>query len=163
MALGPEDAAQRRACLRLFTYGLHAVTVRRGNEHSAFTATWLTQVSFNPPLIALSVENNSRSIGMIRDTGIFTVNVLPSGSTNIAGALGRRFANVPDKLAQIAWSVGPNGCAVLECALSYLACAVERSVPAGDSTLFVARITAAHGPREGAPLTMAETPFKHSG
>ena len=49
--------ADRRACLRLLSYGLYAVTVRRGSEHGGFTANWLTQVSFDPPLLALSVEN----------------------------------------------------------------------------------------------------------
>lgn len=157
------DSAHRHACLRLLTYGLYAVTVRHGSEHNGFTANWLTQVSFEPPLLAVAVENASRSIGMIRETGIFTVNVLPSGGREIAGILGRRSSNVPDKLRRVEWDEGPNGCAVLRAALGYLECAVEATLPAGDSTLFLAGITGARLLREGAPLTMAETGFKHSG
>jgi len=157
------SAAQRRACLRLVSYGLYAVTVCRGSEHSGFTANWLTQVSFDPPLLALSVENGSHSIALIKDSGIFTVNLLPREATETAGTLGRHWAKVPDKLDRVGWEPGPNGCAVLREALGYLDCAVDASLPAGDSTLFVARITGARLLRDGEPLRMADTPFKHAG
>lgn len=161
LAAGGRD--DRRRCLRLFTYGLYAVTLRRGHEHHGFTANWVTQVSFEPQLIAISVENDSRSIGFIRDTRIFTVNVLPTGARDVAGLLGRRSVTIPDKMSHVDWEPGPNGCAVLAAALGYLECAVEGSIPAGDSTVFIARVTGARYIREGAALTMAETGFKHSG
>jgi len=155
--------AERKQCLRLLTYGLYAVTVRRGDEHSAFTANWLTQVSFDPPLVALSVENSSHSIGMIRESGIFTVNLLPSGARDVAGMLGRRWSRVPDKLDRVEHAFGPNGCAIVAGALGYLECRVTSSVPAGDSTVFIAEVTAARHLREGAALTMAESGFRHAG
>jgi flavin reductase (DIM6/NTAB) family NADH-FMN oxidoreductase RutF len=158
-----ELATARRRCLRLLTYGLYAVTVCRGDEHSGFTANWVTQVSFEPSLIALSVENSSHSIGMIRESRIFTVNILPSGARDTAGLLGRRWSNAPDKLQGVDWDPGPSGCAVLRRALGYLECHVEADVPAGDSTVFVARVVGARLIREGAPLTMAESGFKHAG
>ena len=158
-----EARLRLRAPLRLLTYGLYAVTVRRGDEHNAFTANWLTQVSFDPPLLALSVENDSRSIGMIRETGVFTVNVLPREAVDGAGTLGRRSSTDPRKLDKVQWQPGPNGCAVLGCALASIECVVEGSVPAGDSTVFVARVGRASVLREGTPLPMSDTPFKHAG
>lgn len=162
---GPADeaAAARRACLRLLTYGLYAITVRGGGEHGGFTANWLTQASFDPPLLTLSVENGSHSIGMIRASGVFTVNILPRDAVETAGTLGRRWAKVPDKLDRVGWDEGPNGCAVLREALGYVECAVDAELPAGDSTLFLARITGARLLRDGPPLAMADTPFKHAG
>jgi flavin reductase (DIM6/NTAB) family NADH-FMN oxidoreductase RutF len=132
-----ETFAARRAVLRLFPYALYAVTLRRADEHHGFTANWLTQVSFDPQLIAVSVENDSRSIGLLRDTGIFTVNVLPSGAKDTAGLLGRRSAKVPDKMSHLEWMPGPNGCDVLAVTLGCL--------------------------ESAAPLTMAETGFRHAG
>lgn len=159
----PDDARARRAALRLLTYGLYAVTVRHGAERNAFTANWLTQVSFAPPLLALSVENESRSIEILRLSGGFTVNVLPQGAVGTAGALGRRSVTDPDKLARVDWDEGPAGRAVLREALAAIDCAVETSLPAGDSTLFVARIEGALLLREGEPLRMSDTPFRHAG
>jgi flavin reductase (DIM6/NTAB) family NADH-FMN oxidoreductase RutF len=157
------DEPAKRTALRYFSYGLHVVTVRDGDDQNGFTANWLTQASFDPPMLAVSVENDSRSIELIHGSGIFTVNVLPSGSRELAGLLGKRWANVPDKLAQVATHPGPNGCAILDGALAYLECAVEGSTPAGDSTLFTAHIVGAGVLREGQPLTMAEAGFRHAG
>lgn len=159
----PEGARARRAALRLLTYGLYAVTVRHGDECNAFTANWLTQVSFDPPLLALSVENRSRSIGILRASGSFTVNVLPRGATDIAGTLGRRSVTDPDKLSRVEWDEGPGGRPVLREALAAIDGAVEASLPAGDSTIFVARIEGVLLLREGEPLRMSDTPFRHAG
>ncbi len=59
------DPALKKQALRLFTYGLYAVTSAQGDDINAFTANWLTQVSFEPPLLAVSIENNSKSLPMI--------------------------------------------------------------------------------------------------
>lgn len=158
-----DQRAARRAVLRLLTYGLYVVTVHRDGEHNGFTANWLTQASFDPPLIVVSVESDSHSIGMIRDTGIFTVNVLPAGAVEMAGQLGRHWAKVPDKISKVRGRPGPNGCIVLDEALGYLECSVEGSLPAGDSTIFVAGITGAELLRDGAPLRLSDTPYKHAG
>jgi len=157
------DESAKRAVLRMFTYGLHVVTVRDEEDENAFTANWLTQVSFDPPMIGISVENDSHSIGLIRRTGIFTVNVMASGQRELAGLLGKRWEKMPDKLAQVAHRPGPNGCAVLDDALAFLECEVAASIPAGDSTFFVARVVGAEVQREGPPLTMAESGFRHAG
>jgi flavin reductase (DIM6/NTAB) family NADH-FMN oxidoreductase RutF len=157
------DETAKRTAFRLFTYGLYVVTVRDGSGENGFTANWLTQVSFDPPMLAVSVENSSHSIELIRRSGIFTVNVLPSGSRELAGLLGKRWENVPDKLAQVARRPGPNGCAILDEALAYLECSVVGSIPAGDSTLLTARVVGAGVLREGQPLSMAEAGFRHAG
>ena len=165
MGAGTEDGVtgDRRRCLRLLTYGLYVVTVRARDEEGGFTANWLTQVSFEPPLLALSVQNDSRSIGLLRESGAFTVNLLPSGAREVAGIMGRRSRNVPDKLDRVDHAPGPSGRAVLTGALGYLECEVRSSVPAGDSTVFIAAVTGAKHIRDGSALTMAETGFQHSG
>ena len=139
------------------------MTARDGDDENGFTANWLTQVSFEPPMLAVSVENQSHSISLIRRTGIFTVNVLASGQRELAGLLGKRWEKVPDKLAWVAHHPGPNGCAVLDDARAYLECEVTGSIPAGDSTVFIARVVGAGVLREGEPLTMAEAGFRHAG
>jgi flavin reductase (DIM6/NTAB) family NADH-FMN oxidoreductase RutF len=157
------DETAKRTALRLFTYGLYVVTVRDEDDANAFTANWLTQVSFDPPMLSVSVENESHSIGLIHRNGSFTVNVLGAGQRELAGLLGKRWEKMPDKLAQVPHHAGPNGCAVLDDALAFLECEVAGSTPAGDSTVFTARIVGAGVLREGVPLSMAEASFRHAG
>ena len=157
------DPVARKTVLRLFTYGLYAVTVHEGDEVNAFTANWLTQASFEPPTVAVSVENDGRSIGMIRASGVFAINVLDADSRELAGWLGKRSRQVPDKLAHVPYRLSQTGCPVLLDALGVVECRVIGSLAAGESTVFLAEVIGAQSLREGRPLTMAEAGFRHSG
>jgi flavin reductase (DIM6/NTAB) family NADH-FMN oxidoreductase RutF len=157
-----EDAVKKEA-LRLFTYGLYAVTTGGADEWNAFTANWLSQVSFDPPLVALSVENASVSLPMIRSSGLFAVNVYGAEQRELAGRLGRSLGKSPDKLAGMARETGESGCPLLADAIAWVECRVESELPAGDSTLLVGRVVGAGVRQQAEPLTMRAAGFKHAG
>jgi flavin reductase (DIM6/NTAB) family NADH-FMN oxidoreductase RutF len=157
------DTKTKKQALRLFTYGLYAISCVDGSEVNIFTANWLTQISFEPPLLALSVENDSKSLPMIQRSRKFTVNVLQSGQRELAGQLGKSATFHPEKLNGIEYSLGANGCPILSTALAWVACEVRHSVEAGDSTLFVAEVVDVGMLGEGQPLTMKEAGFRHAG
>ncbi len=157
------DPAIKKKVLRTFTYGLYAISCADGGEVNIFTANWLTQVSFEPPLLALSVENDSKSLPMILRSRIFTVNVLRSGQRELAGKLGKSAIYHPDKLAGIAFELGANGCPILNEALAWVACEVKHTIEAGDSTLLLAEVVDTRLLGEGQPLTMVEAGYRHAG
>ena len=157
------DLAAKKKVLRTFTYGLYAVSCANEGEVNVFTANWLTQVSFEPPLIAISVENTSKSLPMILRSRAFTVNVLRSGSRELAGQLGKSAIQHPEKLNGVEYYLGENGCPILQQAVAWVACKVEHTAPAGDSTLLVAEVVDVGMLGEGQALTMAEAGFRHAG
>jgi flavin reductase (DIM6/NTAB) family NADH-FMN oxidoreductase RutF len=157
------DPAVKKQVLRQFTYGLFAITCSEGEEVNAFTANWLTQVSFDPPLLAVSVENNSKSLPMIQRSRKFAVNVLRTGQRQLAGDLGKSALKYPEKLASIAYETRGDGYIVLQDALSWVGCVVQQTHPAGDSTLLIAEVVDAGVVAEGQPLTMNEAGFRHAG
>ncbi|GER85945.1 hypothetical protein KDW_01070 [Dictyobacter vulcani] len=53
------DPAVKKQALRTFTYGLYVVMSKEDEVVNAFTANWLTQVSFEPALVAVSIENDA--------------------------------------------------------------------------------------------------------
>ena len=157
------DTNLKKQVLRTFTYGLYAVSCANEGEVNIFTANWLTQVSFEPPLLAVSVENISKSLPMILRSRIFTVNVLRSGDRELAGKLGKSALRDPDKLVNIAFHPGLNGCPILDDALAWVACEIRNTASAGDSTLIIAEVVDVDILGEGQPLTMAEAGFRHAG
>lgn len=157
------DANAKKQVLRTFTYGLYAVSCANEGEVNMFTANWLTQISFDPPLVAVSVENDSKSLGMILRSRAFIVNVYRAGERELAGKLGKSAIQHPDKLNGIEYDLGANGCPILRDALAWVACDVRHTAPAGDSTLVVAEVTDVGMQREGQPLTMSEAGFRHAG
>ncbi len=157
------DDAIKKQALRLFTYGLHVVTTGTLGEVGIFTANWLTQVSFEPPLVAVSVENDSHSLPLMQRTGHFAVNVLGAEQRELAGALGKPHRREPEKAAGLALASGQTGCPLWLDGLASVECVVEGQLAAGDSTLVLGRVVHAMVHREGEPLTMRAAGFKHAG
>lgn len=157
------DLAIKKQALRTFTYGLYIVMCHESDEVNGFTANWLTQVSFEPPLLALSIENTAKSLPMILNSQHFTVNVLRTGQRQLAGTLGKSGYKHPEKLSGIDYTLNGQGHPILSAALSWVACEIRQTAPAGDSTLVIAEVVDAGVIAEGPSLTMAETGFKHAG
>src|SRR3954469_376463 len=94
------DQAAKKKVLRDFTYGLYAVTGAYAGEQGVFTANWLSQASFEPPLVMLSVENDSSTLPLIRASGLFAICPLDADQKSLAGDLGRPKARTGDKFAR---------------------------------------------------------------
>ena len=159
------DQAAKQTVLRHFPYGLYVVTVAHGREEHGMTANWLTQAAFEPPMVAVAVENTSKTIGMIRDSHHFAINVLQQGQRDLAGKLGRTSDQAPQKLKGIRTKPAPvSGTPVLADGLGWVECRVVATLPAGDHTLVLGEVVAAgveHA--DGVALTLQEAGFKYSG
>ena len=158
------DTALKKTVLRMFTYGLYAVTAKAGVETSMMTANWITQCSFDPPMVMLAVEHDSHSLHVIEQSGGFAVNIYESGQRELAGHLGMTFTKHPEKIKDIATRPGPaTGSPLLEPALGWVECKVVNRIPAGDHVLFIAEVVEVGLNREGTPLTLKEAGFKYAG
>jgi len=158
------DEIAKKQALRLFSYGLYAVTAREDDAIAAMTVNWATQVSFAPPMIAVSMERESRTRAMVMRTGQFALCIYAAEQRELAGLLGRHSAKVPDKCASVAWEPGSaTGCPVIAGTLGALECRVVNTLEVGDSILVLAELIEAHILGDGEPLTMHAAGFKHAG
>jgi flavin reductase (DIM6/NTAB) family NADH-FMN oxidoreductase RutF len=152
--------------LRLFTYGIYVVSAHSGQDDNAFVANWLSQCSFDPPLIMVSIQTRSRTLAMIRASGFFAVHVLATGQREFAGMLGKSSRSNMHKLKNVRWHPSAvTGCPILDDTLGYVECRVESELPAADSVIMLGEVINAEmlGEEEFVPLTMKETGFKHAG
>src|SRR2546427_10510336 len=92
------DEAAKKTVLRHFPYRLYALTVKHEGEAHGMTANWVAQTSFDPRMVAVAVENTSKTISMIRDAHHFAVDVFLEGQRELAGKLGCSSASTPRKL-----------------------------------------------------------------
>lgn len=159
------DQAAKKKVLRDFTYGLYAVTAAHRGERGVFTANWLSQASFEPPLVMLSVENDSSTLPLIRASGFFAVCPLDEGQKELAGALGRPKARAGDKYEALDLEIveTESGVPALADSLGYVVCRVEAEIPAGDSAVFLGEVIEARSFSEAPPLEMRRAGFRHAG
>ncbi|HEU0113591.1 MAG TPA: flavin reductase family protein [Thermomicrobiales bacterium] len=159
------DPQAKKIVLRAITYGLYAVSAEHEGERGIFTANWLSQASFEPPLVMLSVERDSATLPIIRAAGLFVVSPFLEGQRELAAALGRPKARAGDKFATLDLPVVQTECGqpALANALGYLVCRVESETPAGDSVVLIAEPIEAAVLHEGASLEMRAAGFRHAG
>ena len=153
----------RKMALRGFTYGLYIIGARAGDELNGMTANWLTQVSFEPPLVMVAVQKNAHTHGLIGAGQVFSVNILASGQKAMAARFTQPQRRAGDKLGSFDFRTAVTGCPILSDALGYVDCEVVQWLDAGDHTLFVGRVVDAGVHHTGQPLTLAETGWHYGG
>lgn len=167
------DEAAKKTILRHFPYGLYVVTVAAGGtggaggaggEDHGMTANWVMQAGFDPPMVVVALENTSKTLGMIRDSRHFAVNVLLDSQRELAGKLGRSSEQAPQKLKGIKTKPAPvAGAPVIADCLGWVECRVVATLPSGDHTLVLGEVVAAGVEHDGKALTLQEAGLKYSG
>ena len=157
------DAA-KTTVLQQFPYGLYAVTVKHGDEDHGMAANWVVQTSFEPPMVAVALENTSRTIELIRNARRFAINLFSQGQGELAARLGRSSASTPQKLKGIKTRPAPvSGAPILADTLGWVECRVVATLPSGDHTLVLGQVLEAGVEHDGAqPLTVQDAGFKYS-
>ena len=154
----PVDREQFFALMASFASGVTVITstgadgVERGLTASAFCS-----VSLEPRLCLVSVDNRSESIGAIKESGTFAVNILARDQEDLS----RRFASkLPDKFEGIAYRPGTStGAPILDGVLAWIECRVHTAVPGGDHTVFIGEIQDGTA-NEGTPLLYYRSQYR---
>ncbi|OII59777.1 MULTISPECIES: flavin reductase family protein [unclassified Streptomyces] len=160
-ALGPDTAPAAsgpellRSAFRRHAAGVAVITApgrpARGGRPAGFTATSLTSVSAEPPLVSFGIGTASSCWPAVSAADHVGVHILGEHQQDLAATFARsgadRFA------APTRWYPGPEGVPIVEGALAWLVCRVVGRVPAGDHRLVVAEVVAGDpGAGGGRPL-----------
>ena len=159
------DQTSAQAVLDRFPCGVYALTVRHAGDEHGMTASWVTQASREPPMVAVAVENTSRTIELIRDAHHFAVTLFQQGQHELAGKLGRPSASAPQKLKGIKTRPAPaSGAPILADGLGWLECRVVATLPSGDHTLVLGEVIGAGVEHGAAPaLALGEAGLAYPG
>lgn len=158
------DPKAKERALRAITYGLVIVGSRAGDELNGMTANWLTQLSFEPALVGVSVENDAHTCDLIHRGGAFSVNVVPDGREDLVERFVKPQRRVENKLGDVPFHEGAaTGTPILDEAVAAFECRVVGVHTTGDHTLFVGQVVGAAIPSEGNPLTLQALGWHYGG
>ena len=130
--------------MKKLEYGVYVVTMGRGTEGNAFTASWVSQVSSEPAMIAVSVHNKHQSSRLMKDNKAFVVNLIGEGQEAVAKAYYGPAESGYEKLAGTSVEDSPStGTPLIPGAIGYLDCVVVSTMQVGDHTLFLGTVKAA--------------------
>ncbi len=141
--------------LKTLSLGVYIIGVAAGDEHNAFTAAWVMQVSFDPLLVAVGIHPKHRSYRILKEGGGFTINVLAKDQLELARHFGQHADG--DKLAGHDWRPGRFGAPILRDALAWLDCDFHHQCPAGDHQLVIGQVLDGGIAHPGEPLLYRDT------
>ena len=159
------DPQAKKVALRAINYGLFVVTAKSGDELAAAGVSWLSQASFEPPLVMAGIKTDNDSHRLIEDTGVFAVNVLGKDQLDIGKAFFRTSTVEGNKINGYEFEAGPEtGCPLIVALPYWFECRVTDTVKRGDHTVFVAETVSA-GVRDDSvvPLLLRDTGMNYGG
>jgi flavin reductase (DIM6/NTAB) family NADH-FMN oxidoreductase RutF len=157
----------RRRVLWTLPSGLYVVGSRAGERRNGMTVNWVSQVSFEPKLIAISVENTAVTHELISTGGVFALNTVAREDRAIV----RKFTKPVEvdgeamTLNGFPFHDGLSGAPILDQAPAYLDCEVRRAVDVGNHTLFMGEVVDAgfQADEETEVLRMEDTRMNYGG
>ena len=137
--LGPSDA--------FFPLPAAMVVSGIGDEANIIAIAWIGIVSSTPPTIGISLKNTRHSVGLIRKSGEFTVNIPSSGSFKEIDYCGLASGKDRDKFQDIGFTPVKgskvNTPIIEECPYN-MECRLTKEILLGDYILFLGEIVETH-------------------
>ena len=133
-----------------FATGVTVVTVKgKDGENRGFTASAVSSLSLEPRMLLVCVSEYSTSLDIIKEAGVFVVNVLASTQQEIAQQFATRAG---DRFAGLRWRPGSEtGAPIIDGSLAYAECKLVDTCQGGDHVILMGEITAADA-HEAEPL-----------
>ncbi|TWV49292.1 flavin reductase family protein [Streptomyces misionensis] len=139
-----------RSTFRRHAAGVAVITARGAAGPVGFTATSLTSVSAEPPMISFGVGTGASSWPAIAEAEHIGVHILGEHQHELAATFARSGA---DRFgAATAWREGHEGVPVLDDVLAWLVCRIVARVPAGDHRIVLAEVVLGDPTGAGRPL-----------
>ncbi|CCK32213.1 flavin-dependent reductase [Streptomyces davaonensis JCM 4913] len=139
-----------RSVFRRHAAGVAVITARGEHGPVGFTATSLSSVSAEPPMLSFGIGTGSSCWPTLSGATYVGVHLLGEHQRELAATFARSGA---DRFGPpTAWREGPEGVPVLDDVPAWLTCRITARVPAGDHRIVLAEVLRGHHAGPGRPL-----------
>ena len=135
------EAAHKKTALRMIPYGLYLLTAETSDgKVAAATVNWVTQASFEPPLVAVGVKTDSLAHTAIKEVGAFALNVLGKDHKSLAFTFFKPLEREGNSIGGEPFRKGKAGAPIFENLPAFVECKLVDSVEKGDHSVFVGEV-----------------------
>jgi flavin reductase (DIM6/NTAB) family NADH-FMN oxidoreductase RutF len=134
------DPNAKKTTLRMIPYGLYVLTAASGDRVAAATVNWVTQASFEPPLVAVGVKTDSHAHALIKESSAFALNVLGKGQQALAYTFFKPADRQGQTISGEPFRPGTTGAPILGSTPAFIECTLEATVELGDHSVFVGKV-----------------------
>ena len=164
----PEDYDRaRRRILWLMPMGLYVLGSAHAGRRNLMTLNLAMQVATDPKVVAVSVETGAVTHGLVREGGVFSLNIISRDDRAIV----RKFvkplddAGDPATLAGFDVQTATTGAPILRQAVAWLDCEVRETLDFASHTVFAGEVVDCGGDLEDGTevLRMEDTRMSYGG
>lgn len=122
--------------------GVEVVGARHGGEARLYTSHWVTQVSFEEPIVMASVSPKHDTYPLMIDSGEFSVSLLAADQITEGQYFsypGRKFKYLADEYVA-EWPDDPEGPPIVPNSIAWLRCTIFQQQTMEDHELLFARV-----------------------
>lgn len=152
----------RKTVLRMLSYGVYVLTSKFEENYCAATVTWVSQASFEPPLVTVCIKRDSKAYTVVKKRGEFILHLLGEDQKDIAAVFFKSSLIENGQINGEAFNL-VNDLPILAEPPSYLNCKVVEILENGDHPLFLAEVSDAVILRESKPLELRKTGWSYGG
>jgi len=134
---------KKKYALRMIPYGLYILTAESENDIVASTVNWVTQTSFQPPMIAVGVKVDSNSYKLIQEVRKFALNMLGKGQADLAYAFFKPAVKEDGKISGQSYISEETGSPIFDSTVAFVECTVSEIIENGDHATVIGEVVKA--------------------
>ena len=157
------DKEVRKKILRKIPYGLYILGLKDGDKFHGMVGSWVSQCSFEPPLLMLGIKKGSYSHQMMEHNPYLSINFPGKDQKKLVENFFRPYEVKDHKFGEIPFRVGKNGVPILEDVPAYLECKIRQIVTGGDHDVVIVEILESELRDETDTLIMKDTGWHYGG
>lgn len=159
----PPGEMLRRA-MRHWVTGVAIATSRSGESVHGMTVNSFVSISLDPPLVTVTMNNNTRTCHLVLQSGVFAVTILSRQQIELAERFAGRIDTGPDRMTGLDTFTLATGTPLITGGMAFVDCRVVQQYPTPLSTLFIGEVLAAQtSPDYQEPLLYFNRTFTHLG
>ncbi|MGF3057445.1 flavin reductase family protein [Microbacterium sp. YY-01] len=158
LASDEEVGLQLRRAFSAFPTGVVAVSALREDKTPVGMAVnSFTSISLDPPLVAISLANTSRTWPEFAHTPVIGLSILGQTQERVSRQLSAREG---DRFADIEWQASDEGAVYFPGAALWLSCSVHAELPGGDHTIVLLQVRKVQPFADVEPLVFHQSRYR---
>ena len=146
--------------MRRLAAAVNILTVAHGDDRGGLTASAVTSLTAEPPMLLACVNRTAGSHALIVEAGRFAVNVLPASDKGVAECFaGMTDLQGADRFIVGDWRDGDLGLPILGTALASFECVIESLVSRSTHDIIIGEVRAIHLGEKAEPLLYMDRAF----
>ena len=136
-------AEEFKQVMRNWTTGVAIITSEFQGHIHGMTVNSFTSISLEPPIVIVSLANQTRTCELVKRSHVFGVTILSLAQKEISDCFAGKVAENEDRFAGLETFFLGSSCPLISGGLAWMDCAIINEIKLETSTLIMAEVLAA--------------------